>query len=65
MNEEAKKPSGPDPNVNPELFDDYDFREERKPTPESEEYYRSMFDKALGPIPKKGEDKPAAEPAKP
>ena len=42
MNEEARNP-GPDPNLNPELFDDYDIREERKPTPESEAYYKSLM----------------------
>ncbi|RYU62009.1 hypothetical protein EWI61_04310 [Methylolobus aquaticus] len=43
MSDETKKPSGPDWKVNPELFDDYDIREERKPTPESEAYYQSLM----------------------
>jgi len=43
MSDEAKKPAGPDPELNPELFDDYDVREEREPTPESEEYYKSLM----------------------
>lgn len=43
MSDEAKKPDGPDPERNPELFDDYDLREERTPTPESEAYYQSLM----------------------
>ena len=60
MSDEAKKPSGPDWKVNPELFDDYDIREERKPTPESEAYYQSLM--AMMPTKKgKAADNPPAE----
>ena len=56
MSDEAKKPAGPDPETNPELFDDYDFREERKPTPEGEAYYKSLM--AMMPRKKKPADAP-------
>lgn len=45
MKEDPKieKPAGPNPDDNPELFDDYDFRDERKATPGSEAYYKSLM----------------------
>ena len=43
MSYEAKKPDGPDPELNPEHFDSYRIRPERKPTPESEAYYEDFF----------------------
>lgn len=44
------------PETTPELFDDYDFREPREATPESEDYYQSLM--AMMSSKKRGEEKP-------
>ena len=49
MTNQPEKPNeteGPDATKNPELFDDYDFRPERKATPESEAYFDDLMSEA-------------------